>query len=76
MDYGAVQDRALTEDVDQYLFHRRENALIFRYLKKFPLMPASLEINYIDQWDFHSFDLHYQLSITHYQLFYQAYLHQ
>ena len=58
MDYGAVQDRVLTEDVDQYLFHRRENAQLFRYLKRFPLVPDSLEISYVDMWDFHSFNIH------------------
>jgi dienelactone hydrolase len=58
MEYGAIQDRVLTEVVDQYRFRRRENSQIFNYLKKFPLIPASLDIDYVDIWDFHSFDLH------------------
>jgi dienelactone hydrolase len=58
MDYGAVQDREFTEDVDQYLHHRKENKQLFRYLKRFPLVPKSLEFNYVDQWNFRSFDLH------------------
>jgi cephalosporin-C deacetylase-like acetyl esterase len=58
MDYGAIQERALTEDVDQYLYHRKENTQLFRYLKKFPLVPDSLKISYMDYWDFQSFDLH------------------
>ncbi len=58
MEYSAVQDRAFTKDVDQYQHHRRENAQLFEYLKKFPLMPESLDISYVDLWDFHSFNLH------------------
>jgi hypothetical protein len=58
MEYGAVQDRVFTENVDQYEYHRKENAKLFDYLKKFPLTPESLEINYLDSWDFQSFDLH------------------
>lgn len=58
MEYGAVQNRAFTEDVSQYQQHRRENALLFKYLKKFPLVPESPNVKYVDSWDFHSFDLH------------------
>ncbi|MFW9807713.1 MAG: alpha/beta hydrolase family protein [Candidatus Thorarchaeota archaeon] len=58
MEYGAVQDRAFTEDVDQYQHIRRENMQLVTYLKKFPLVPESLEITYVDLWDFHSFNLH------------------
>jgi hypothetical protein len=58
MEYGAVQDRGFTEDVAQYQHYRRENAPIFKYLKKFPILPESLEISYVDSWDFHSFKLH------------------
>ena len=58
MDYGAVQDRAFTEDLDQYQYHREENSRLFKYLNKFPVLPDSIEINFIDQWVFHKFDLH------------------
>jgi hypothetical protein len=58
MEYGAVQDRAFTEGVDQYQYFRRENMQLVEYLKKFPLVPDSLKINYVDLWDFHSFNLH------------------
>lgn len=57
MEYGAVQNRAFTEDVSQYPHHRGENKKLFRYLKKFPLVPKSQQINYVDKWHFHSFDL-------------------
>jgi hypothetical protein len=58
MEYGSVQNRAFTEDVFQYQHHRSENELLFKYLKKFPLVPESPDVNYVDSWDFHSFDLH------------------
>ncbi|NHJ13287.1 MAG: hypothetical protein EAX95_06390 [Candidatus Thorarchaeota archaeon] len=58
MEYGAVQDRVLTDDFNQYQYHRKENAQLFKYLRKFPLIPKSLELGYMDLWDFHSFDLH------------------
>ena len=57
MEYGAVQERAFTEDVGQYSHHREENKGLFRYLKKFPLVPDSMEIKYVEKWDFHLFDL-------------------
>lgn len=58
MEYGAIQNRDFTEAVDQYQFHRKENSRIFRYLRKFPLLPETVEIHYVDEWDFHTFDLH------------------
>ncbi len=57
LNYGAVQDRPLTDNLDQYLHHRKENRRIFDYLKKFPILPDSISFEKTDEWDFGSFTL-------------------
>jgi dienelactone hydrolase len=58
MKYGAVQDRPLIDDTAQYIFHRTENSKLFRYLRRFPLLPSHYKPEFIDTWDFDLYDLH------------------
>ena len=51
MKYGAIQNRTLTSDVSQYLFHRNENSDMFGYLRKFPVLPSQSKSTFISMWE-------------------------
>jgi len=58
MLYADVQKRGLTSNHSQYGFFRKENKQIFKYLRKFPILPRTQKISFTDKWDFAKFLLH------------------
>ncbi|MFW9851103.1 MAG: acetylxylan esterase, partial [Candidatus Thorarchaeota archaeon] len=58
MKFGAVQDRILIEDTSQYTYKRSKSSELFNYMKRFPLLPSHFMPDYVECWDFDSFNLH------------------
>jgi hypothetical protein len=58
MLYADVQKRGLTSNYSQYRFFRKENKQIFKYLRKFPILPRNQRTSFVNKWDFRKFFLH------------------
>lgn len=57
LNYGAVQNRSLTDSISQYKFHRKANTRLCNYLRRYPVLPDSFVIEILDEWDFSTFTL-------------------
>ena len=55
--YSAIQDRGLTDNISQYVSLRKENSIIFDYLKKFPILPEAFNVQIVSKWEFDAFNL-------------------
>jgi pimeloyl-ACP methyl ester carboxylesterase len=51
MKYANIQNRELTSNSEQYSFFRNENKDILRYLRKFPKLPESYDVRFLEKWD-------------------------